>query len=384
MIQPRLRIVTVGDEKVGKTWLIHMLCNKEIPNEYTPTTYENFCIDKIICGQMVTFSLRDTAGRPSVDEFRSICFNNADVFLLCFAADNRESFVNLQTKWIPYSRSKVQNAKLILVETKFDTLFPEISKNETNISNNNDENIRTDENNNVPRLNLSFNSIDSEIRTKNQKNEHKAHPKISIPKSSRNPRKQFLLGVLSSKNRARSPPKLLNSYLDPTARSLASLSIERAPVSTRPRRRSLQRQSYNDKVNQHEMHEMQIEDNTNIYNNKIHLSASYESDFHQKNHDNITTYSSNSESKSHKISPPKTSPQPSNIEILEKAEIPEIDQIISDEEIKYLCIEEDICEFVKCSSKEGFQSNPILELITKICALKKRWTPPFRRRVAKV
>lgn len=381
MIQPRLRIVTIGDEQVGKTWLIHMLCDKEIPNEYVPTTYENFCIDKIICGQMITFSLRDTAGRPSVDEFRSICFNNADVFLLCYAADNRESFVNLQTKWIPYSRSKVQNAKMILVETKVDILYPEIYKNEEKAINNESLVFKKDENNSVPRLNMNSNNIDSEIRVRNPRNEHKSHPKISIPKSSRNPRKHFLLDILSSKNRSKSPPKLLNAYLEPTARSLATLSKERGPISVR--RKSLQRPIIGEKSSQTEV---DLEDNTNINinNSKIHFYASYD-DLKQKNQTNIQTNSSDFDviTSNFKISPQKSDQKPP-IDITEMPEIPEIDQIVSDEEIKYLCIEEDICDFVKCSPKIGFQSKSILEIAAKICALKKRWTPPFRRRVAKV
>lgn len=381
MFQPRLRIVTVGDEQVGKTWLVHMLCDKEIPHEYTPTTYENFCIDKIICGQMVTFSLRDTAGRPSVDEFRSICFNNADVFLLCYAADNRESFVNLQTKWIPYSKSKVESAKLILVETKVDNLFPEIFKKETRSTNDENGDYKKD-GNNVPRLNLNSKIVDSNIRTKNLKSDCKSHPKISIPKSSRNPRKHFALDALSFNSRSNSPPKLINAYLDPTTRSLASLSNERSPISTR--KRYYQHPIFEEISNQIEIGFKNLEDSPNRIRSKINCSASYEAHLQNKNLSNIQTKSSNLDEYTNQTSEKPRDSKFSAIEIIKLPEISEIDQIISDEEIKNLCIEEDISGFIRCSSKAGFQSKSILELAIKICALKKKWTPPFRRRMAKV
>lgn len=371
MIQPRLRIITVGDERVGKTWLIHMLCDKEIPKEYTPTTYENFCIDKTICGQMVTFSLRDTAGRPSLDDFRSICFNNADVFLLCFAADDRESFVNLQTKWIQYSKSKVENAKLILVETKCDLIHPEICKKEISTANEND-NTKI-ETNAVPSLNLKSKRIDSAIRAINSKNEHKAQPKISIPKSSRNTRNHYLLDVLSSKKRSKSPPKLLNAYITPTTRSLADLPKERSLKSAR--KRSVQPKTISESLSQFEIgpkDSMNIDNFIDLNKPQIHISVSSEIEFtekHQKHLEINSNENTNFNAKS--LDSEFTT---------ELNEIPEIDQIISEDEIKCLCIEEGISGFIKCSSKEGFQSYSILELAAKICVLKKKWTPPFRRR----
>ncbi|OHT09210.1 Rho-related protein racF2 [Tritrichomonas foetus] len=120
MIQSRLRIVTIGDETVGKTCLLSFLMGKNIPTTYRPTTYENFCVDRTICGHVVTFSLRDTAGRSSFDDFRSIVFGGTDVFLLCYSKDNRNSFSSLQEKWIREAKKSVHGAKMILVQTKSD------------------------------------------------------------------------------------------------------------------------------------------------------------------------------------------------------------------------------------------------------------------------
>ena len=168
MLPTHLRIIAVGDEQIGKTCLIYMLSDKPIPKQYTPTTYENFCFDKLILGQVVTFSLRDTAGRSSVDEFRSIYFGGADVFLLCFAADNRDSFVNLRSKWLQYTRSKVEDAKIILIETKIDLILPDQFQ-ETN-SNQDNYNKQINKNN----INIIKNYNDTKIIVNNQgRNENK-------------------------------------------------------------------------------------------------------------------------------------------------------------------------------------------------------------------
>ena len=127
MFPSRLKIVAIGDEKVGKTNLIHFLMGKPLPETYSPTTYDNTLVDKIVCGSVISISFRDTAGRPTLDSCRSLVFGNADLFLLCFSSQNRESFINLKDKWIEEARTNVPNAKIILVETKCDENFDPLS-----------------------------------------------------------------------------------------------------------------------------------------------------------------------------------------------------------------------------------------------------------------
>ncbi len=48
-------------------------------------------------------------------------FKQTDCFLLCFGIDNKTSFTNIQTKWIPELKHYAQNTPIVLVGTKLDS-----------------------------------------------------------------------------------------------------------------------------------------------------------------------------------------------------------------------------------------------------------------------
>lgn len=368
MFQPRLRLITIGDEKVGKTWLTHMLCDKDLPEQYTPTTYENFCFDKIINGQMVTFSLRDTAGRPSLDEFRSICFGGADVFLLCYASNDRESFINLQEKWIPYSRSKVPDAKLILVETKLDFIlpndfleenFPQHFNNEKCNSSNNVSNVlpnflvkepSSKSSVKLPQIQQDQNPVPLfNLNAKESSIEKFDHPRISIPKSARAGGYPISIATARS-TRARSPVRL-NTYLPPNVRSIAELNRVQGKALA-PKR--------------HGKIPVIIENPPQTAREPDNLITKSKSEPANLLSPRFRDFVNSSKKKTQST-------------IVDIPEIPEIDRVITQEDINRLSMEEDIIGYIRCSAKLGIQSQSIFEFVTKACILKKRWTPPFRR-----
>lgn len=68
----------------------------------------------------VKLTLWDTAGQEDYDRIRPLSYSNTDVFLVCFALDNKGSFENIRRKWVPEVKSQSKRAKLILVGLKSD------------------------------------------------------------------------------------------------------------------------------------------------------------------------------------------------------------------------------------------------------------------------
>ncbi|KAI4458307.1 rho family gtpase [Holotrichia oblita] len=67
-----------------------------------------------------TIILRDTAGQEEYDRLRPLAYPDTDVFVVCFAVNNRESFRSVEKKWVPEVRHHKPYSKVILVCTKID------------------------------------------------------------------------------------------------------------------------------------------------------------------------------------------------------------------------------------------------------------------------
>ena len=74
----------------------------------------------------IIFNVWDTAGQEGYDEMRKMSYMDTDVFLVMFALDNRTSFANVRSAWLPelqgFADSGVASgkAKIVLVGTKSD------------------------------------------------------------------------------------------------------------------------------------------------------------------------------------------------------------------------------------------------------------------------
>uniref|UniRef100_A0A6A7GC96 Rac1 GTP binding protein n=1 Tax=Hirondellea gigas TaxID=1518452 RepID=A0A6A7GC96_9CRUS len=116
-----VKCVVVGDGAVGKTCLLISATQDKFPYDYIPTVFDNY--DKIVSvdDKRVKISLLDTAGQDDFDKFRPISYNDADVFLVCFAVISTDSFKNADRKWFPEIKLKgPSGARYILVGTKTD------------------------------------------------------------------------------------------------------------------------------------------------------------------------------------------------------------------------------------------------------------------------
>ena len=58
--------------------------------------------------------------KDELESLRPLCYNNADVFLLCYSVVRPCSFRNLMDRWVPEIRQHCPGAPLVLVGTQLD------------------------------------------------------------------------------------------------------------------------------------------------------------------------------------------------------------------------------------------------------------------------
>jgi len=117
---PTLKIVAIGDIKCGKTSLLLSYASNTFVGQYTPTVYDHYQTSAMVDGENSALHLWDTSGQDDFDRIRPLCFQDADVFLLCFSVVSRSSFENLQRKWASSVTRFVANPALLLVGLKND------------------------------------------------------------------------------------------------------------------------------------------------------------------------------------------------------------------------------------------------------------------------
>ncbi|XP_059469399.1 ras-related protein ced-10-like [Neocloeon triangulifer] len=115
-----IKCVVVGDGTVGKTSLLISYTSNRFPTEYVPTIFDNYTADVVIDGENHKIGLFDTAGEEDYDKLRPLSYPRTDVFIVCFAVDSPDSFVNMKLKWIPELRHYCPRTPILLVGTKAD------------------------------------------------------------------------------------------------------------------------------------------------------------------------------------------------------------------------------------------------------------------------
>lgn len=116
-----LKIVVVGDGTVGKTCLLSVLTSDEFNWEHIPTIFQNQQHEMKVNGTDYNLDLWDTAGQENFDRLRPLSYKDVDIYLVCFAVCNVDTFDNVAFKWMPELRNH-KNGKetFILVGTKAD------------------------------------------------------------------------------------------------------------------------------------------------------------------------------------------------------------------------------------------------------------------------
>mmetsp|Transcript_5488 Transcript_5488/g.8381 ORF Transcript_5488/g.8381 Transcript_5488/m.8381 type:complete len:201 (+) Transcript_5488:160-762(+) len=115
-----VKLVVVGDGAVGKTCMLISFVDGTFPEEYVPTVFENYENELDVGGQSVKYSLWDTAGQEGFTRIRTLSYPNTDVFLLCYAVDNKPSLTNIKDRWWKEIKQHCPDTPLLLVGTKTD------------------------------------------------------------------------------------------------------------------------------------------------------------------------------------------------------------------------------------------------------------------------
>jgi len=112
-----VRVVVVGDEKCGKSSLIHRFISNQVPEYYKPTGFDKFFTSKKYSDENVeilfNFTVWDTSGSTNFDSVRPLSYSEADVFLVCFSISEPISLYNVKSHWFQEIR-KHSNAPIVL------------------------------------------------------------------------------------------------------------------------------------------------------------------------------------------------------------------------------------------------------------------------------
>nr|XP_027195538.1 GTP-binding protein RHO5-like [Dermatophagoides pteronyssinus] len=123
--QHSIKIVLVGDVRVGKTSLIQRFIANQLPGIYIPTGFDKYTATFEIGGHHFHTNIWDTSGSPLYDTVRPLVYDETNIFLICFNLGDWYSLDNVVKKWYPEIRkySKKSNIPIILIGCQNDQLF---------------------------------------------------------------------------------------------------------------------------------------------------------------------------------------------------------------------------------------------------------------------
>ncbi|XP_052093321.1 uncharacterized protein LOC127729524 [Mytilus californianus] len=113
-------VVVVGDGACGKTSLIEVFKTGEFKKNHIPTCFQTYNSSITVQGIEVQLKVRDTPGQENFADMRSKAYHDADVFIVCFAVDNQDSFSNVNSVWNKELKTNYPEVPRILVGNKID------------------------------------------------------------------------------------------------------------------------------------------------------------------------------------------------------------------------------------------------------------------------
>ena len=115
-----IKLVIVGDKKVGKTCLLTCYMQKTFSQDLNPSAVLNvFNEIRSSDGKLIDVLIQDTLGDPDLGVNRQAARIKADCFLLCISVGNRNSLSNAQ-RWRNEIRYTCPDQPIIMIATKSD------------------------------------------------------------------------------------------------------------------------------------------------------------------------------------------------------------------------------------------------------------------------
>ena len=104
----------VGDTSVGKSCLITNYLNDTFNSDYEPTVLDVYRGNRNICGKTMELEIHDTSGDELFGVNRTMQFSNADIYMVCVAANNPKTLTSVD-KWIKEIRIVSKTQPVVLV-----------------------------------------------------------------------------------------------------------------------------------------------------------------------------------------------------------------------------------------------------------------------------
>ncbi len=113
------KLLAVGDSSVGTTCLLFTYM-KEFPSTYAPVWNSNNCVDIEVDDACVELSLFVRRASLCQEVDLAVFYNDANVVLMCFSVDNRNSLDSISSRWVPEVKKHSLNIPYLVVATKTD------------------------------------------------------------------------------------------------------------------------------------------------------------------------------------------------------------------------------------------------------------------------
>ena len=85
----------VGDTSVGKSCLIRNYLENSFSEDYEPTVLDIYRGTKNVKKKQIGIEIHDTSGDQHLGVNRQTQYRDADVFMVCVAANNRDSLAHI-------------------------------------------------------------------------------------------------------------------------------------------------------------------------------------------------------------------------------------------------------------------------------------------------
>lgn len=121
--------ILLGDNNVGKTSLLTAYIRQKFYDDSRQNPIHSDSFEVIMAignnGNTVRLEINDTVGDEENIAFRTPLLKRNPIVILCFACNERESFNNITSSWMPEILDSAKDARIILCGTKSDLFEPD-------------------------------------------------------------------------------------------------------------------------------------------------------------------------------------------------------------------------------------------------------------------
>lgn len=120
LIMRSVKLISIGENAVGKTSMLIAYTSNTFPNEYIPTVFDEYSAVANFGGVPISFGLWDSAASREYDALRPLSYPQTDAFILIYSVVEPDSFAAIETRWIPEITAHAPNVPFVLVGSKTD------------------------------------------------------------------------------------------------------------------------------------------------------------------------------------------------------------------------------------------------------------------------